>query len=141
MITSWVKGYVCPAVVNKTNLFIEKLPNGTDVNLTAIAQEITKVDPGWGEDNTACDTSCTIIWSWTVAIFCIGGMMGGTMCGFVSSRLGRKGGVAAEQRGDGRGGGPDGPGEVCWQLPDADCWEGGDWYQLWAERWPGSHET
>ena len=60
---------------------------------------------------------------------------------FVSSRLGRKGGVAAEQRGDGRGGGPDGPGEVCWQLPDADCWEGGDWYQLWAERWPGSHET
>ena len=93
MITSWVKGYVCPAVVNKTNLFIEKLPNGTDVNLTAIAQEITKVDPGWGEDNTACDTSCTIIWSWTVAIFCIGGMMGGTMCGFVSSRLGRKGGL------------------------------------------------
>ena len=61
---------------------------------------------------------------------------------FVSSRLGRKGGgVAAEQRGDGRGGGPDGPGEVCWQLPDADCWEGGDWYQLWAERWPGSHQT
>ena len=51
------------------------------------------------------------------------------------------GGVAAEQRGDGRGGGPDGPGEVCWQLPDADCWEGVDWYQLWAERWPGSHET
>jgi len=93
MITSWVKGYVCPDVVNKTNLFIQNLPNGTAVNLTAIAENITKVDPGWGLANEACDTSCTLIWSWTVAIFCIGGMMGGTMCGFVSSRLGRKGGL------------------------------------------------
>jgi len=93
MITSWVKGYVCPDVVNKTNIFIQNLPNRTAVNLTAIAENITKVDPGWGLANEACDTSCTLIWSWTVAIFCIGGMMGGTMCGFVSSRLGRKGGL------------------------------------------------
>ena len=45
------------------------------------------------------------------------------LCVFVSSRLGREGGVAAEQRGGDRGGTPDGPGEVCWQLPDADSWE------------------
>jgi len=34
-----------------------------------------------------------LIWSWIVAIFCIGGMMGGSMVGLVSSRLGRKGGL------------------------------------------------
>ena len=39
------------------------------------------------------DTTVTLIWSWVVAIFCIGGMMGGSMVGFVSSWLGRKGGL------------------------------------------------
>merc|ERR1711973_217148 len=40
-----------------------------------------------------CDSEAEIIWAWTVAIFCIGGMMGGSMVGFISSRLGRKGGL------------------------------------------------
>ncbi|XP_023319897.1 solute carrier family 2, facilitated glucose transporter member 1 [Eurytemora carolleeae] len=39
------------------------------------------------------DTTVTLIWSWVVAIFCIGGMMGGSMVGFISSWLGRKGGL------------------------------------------------
>ena len=39
------------------------------------------------------DTTVTLIWSWVVAIFCIGGMMGGSMVGFVSGWLGRKGGL------------------------------------------------
>jgi SP family facilitated glucose transporter-like MFS transporter 1 len=42
---------------------------------------------------SACDTSVTFIWSFVVAIFCIGGMMGGSVVGLVSSRLGRKGGL------------------------------------------------
>merc|ERR1711874_617985 len=40
-----------------------------------------------------CDTEAEIIWAWTVAIFCIGGMMGGSMVGFISGKLGRKGGL------------------------------------------------
>ena len=40
-------------------------------------------------DNVNCDTSVTFIWSFVVAIFCIGGMMGGSVVGLVSSRLGR----------------------------------------------------
>jgi len=39
------------------------------------------------------DTTVTLIWSWVVAIFCIGGMMGGSMVGFVSKWVGRKGGL------------------------------------------------
>ena len=97
MITSWVKSYVCPRVVqtfaNYTNLTLATLAKDEQLNLTAV-EEIVKSNEGWWEaENTACDTSCTLIWSWTVAIFCIGGMMGGTLCGYVSSRLGRKGGL------------------------------------------------
>merc|ERR1712088_395578 len=40
-----------------------------------------------------CDSEAELIWAWTVAIFCIGGMMGGSLVGFVSGRLGRKGGL------------------------------------------------
>merc|ERR1711892_101082 len=93
MITSWVKGYVCPEVVTKFKEYIEDAPEGTEANRTDFALEMMKSDSEWGPQNAACDTSCTLIWSWTVAIFCIGGMMGGTMCGYVSSRLGRKGGL------------------------------------------------
>merc|ERR1719356_102029 len=50
-------------------------------------------DSEWSGKYESCNTSSTLIWSWTVAIFCVGGMMGGTLCGFVSSRLGRKGGL------------------------------------------------
>jgi len=77
LIEKWIKSYVCPETVNSTGIL-----NGID--LTNSNQ--TAVEDG-------CDTSVTIIWSWTVAIYCIGGMMGGSMVGLVSSRLGRKGGL------------------------------------------------
>lgn len=52
-----------------------------------------------GSAAAAAESSCiddytvTLIWSWVVAIFCIGGMLGGTMVGFVAGWLGRKGGL------------------------------------------------
>jgi len=35
----------------------------------------------------------TLIWSWIVASFCVGGIIGGSTVGVVASRLGRKGGL------------------------------------------------
>jgi SP family facilitated glucose transporter-like MFS transporter 1 len=70
---------VCPDVLNETFKDEMELTNG---NLEK-----------WESLNTACDTSVTFIWSFVVAIFCIGGMMGGSVVGLVSSRLGRKGGL------------------------------------------------
>merc|ERR1719350_2398675 len=63
--TNWVKQKICA--------------NSTDGEVTVTLDE--------------CDSEAEIIWAWTVAIFCIGGMMGGSMVGFISSRLGRKGGL------------------------------------------------
>jgi len=82
MIEKWVKTYVCPEVLEllktQESLIKEDGSNNTiDLLLT--------------QKDKDCDTSVTLIWSWIVAIFCIGGMMGGTVCGFLSSRLGRKG--------------------------------------------------
>merc|ERR1711990_688979 len=63
IMTNWVKGKIC---ANSTELTV------------SVAE---------------CDAEAELIWAWTVAIFCIGGMMGGSLVGFVSARLGRKGGL------------------------------------------------
>ena len=65
IMTSWVKGKICA--------------NSTDGEVTVSLEQ--------------CDSDAELIWAWTVAIFCIGGMMGGSLVGFVSGRLGRKGGL------------------------------------------------
>ena len=65
IMTSWVKGKICA--------------NSTDGEVTVSLEQ--------------CDSEAELIWAWTVAIFCIGGMMGGSLVGFVSGRLGRKGGL------------------------------------------------
>jgi len=35
----------------------------------------------------------TMIWSWAVSIYCVGGIIGGSITGLVSERMGRKGGL------------------------------------------------
>lgn len=50
--------------------------------------EVTDGEPG----EVLCqmsETEVTLIWAWIVAIFCVGGMIGGSIVGVVAGRLGR----------------------------------------------------
>jgi len=69
-------------VLNAPQSLIERWIRG-DCNTTT-------QDGGEVGSNCLDDTTVTLIWSWVVAIFCVGGMIGGSMVGFASSYFGRK---------------------------------------------------
>jgi SP family facilitated glucose transporter-like MFS transporter 1 len=73
-------------VLNAPQSLIERWIRGDCDNSTSPG------DGGAGEGPGGCmdDTTVTLIWSWVVAIFCVGGMIGGSMVGFASSYFGRK---------------------------------------------------
>jgi len=77
LIENWISG--CP----------DKDAKAAAANMSAE----TTSDGAAAAEGCIDDYTVTLIWSWVVAIFCIGGMLGGTMVGFVAGWLGRKGGL------------------------------------------------
>jgi SP family facilitated glucose transporter-like MFS transporter 1 len=71
-------------VLNAPQSLIERWIRGDCDNSTSPG------DGGDGPGGCMDDTTVTLIWSWVVAIFCVGGMIGGSMVGFASSYFGRK---------------------------------------------------
>ena len=67
LITEWIGG--C-----NTTLMIEVDKDSTDVDTSECKHGNNEV---------------VLIWSWIVAVFCVGGVIGGSAVGVVSSRLGR----------------------------------------------------
>jgi SP family facilitated glucose transporter-like MFS transporter 1 len=68
LITDWIRE--CNVTTSSVN--------GTDVTVSDA-----------GHEECLTDTTVIIIWSWIVAAFCVGGMIGGSAVGVVSSNLGR----------------------------------------------------
>jgi SP family facilitated glucose transporter-like MFS transporter 1 len=62
--------------------------------LQLIEDWIREVVASRRDDNEPVDqTLVTMIWAIAVAIFCVGGMLGGCITGLVADKFGRKGGL------------------------------------------------
>jgi MFS family permease len=61
--------------------------------LLQLIEEWIKVTEHNRTDQVVDQSKVTIIWSIAVAIFCVGGMIGGAITGIVAERFGRKGGL------------------------------------------------
>jgi len=92
IIESWVKDYVCKEVVEH-NITKEAEKKAAEAAGSLFVSDWMEGDPSWNSRDQDCNTSVTLIFSWTTAIFCIGGMMGASLVKFISTRLGRKGGL------------------------------------------------
>lgn len=69
-------------IMNWINRDCEKTIEGT-----------TEIINDLGDANCLTKESVTLIWSWIVSSFCVGGIIGGSTVGIVASKLGRKGGL------------------------------------------------
>nr|XP_040581521.1 solute carrier family 2, facilitated glucose transporter member 1-like [Lepeophtheirus salmonis] len=75
-------------VLNAPQVLITNWLRGCEKNMTAVTED--------GSDVLVCEKdmkSATMIWAIIVSIFCVGGMIGGTVVGTIASRVGRKGGL------------------------------------------------
>ena len=80
-------------------LYILKKPSGTFVAvkyalpLLQLIEEWITVTEHNRTGEVVDQSKVTMIWSIAVAIFCVGGMIGGAITGIVAERFGRKGGL------------------------------------------------
>eukprot|EP00096_Caligus_rogercresseyi_P015440 TRINITY_DN7878_c0_g1_i1.p1 TRINITY_DN7878_c0_g1~~TRINITY_DN7878_c0_g1_i1.p1 ORF type:complete len:482 (+),score=118.63 TRINITY_DN7878_c0_g1_i1:104-1549(+) len=79
-------------VLNAPQVVITNWIRGcTQNNTEALATE--EEDGGGSLSCEIGENSATFIWAIVVSIFCVGGMIGGTLVGTIASRVGRKGGL------------------------------------------------
>jgi len=78
-------------VLNSPQKLIMGWVKDCDENTTQI-QPADAVTDGQAEECMS-DAIVTLIWSWIVSAFCVGGVIGGSAVGVVASRIGRKGGL------------------------------------------------
>jgi SP family facilitated glucose transporter-like MFS transporter 1 len=79
LITAWLRG--CPEPVEPKAMPVEA-EAGASANITDVL-----------EADCMSEGQATLIWAWIVAVFCIGGMIGGSCVGLIASGLGRKTGL------------------------------------------------
>lgn len=76
-------GYNTGVVNAPRNLIMDWINSDCNQNQTIEAES----------DDCLSQNTVTMIWSWIVSSFCVGGIIGGSAVGVVASRLGRKGGL------------------------------------------------